>query len=440
MSELSAQDVQVVYEADGPAQSLVLVAATDVAGADLSEAKWYPLIPIGHFNHLTFGEFTVSATDAEQYVANFNAGVPFGGGVPINEDGKHVKQAQAFGYIEELEARGDGVWGLIALSSIGQAAIADKRYRYISPRFAPSGRPVTTTGGEEYDNLLVAAALCNDPFFQEQPGLFAATAGYEFEPIADEEADETATTDEQNVESTDAHQTDVEVNAMTDEQKVAIREAYVVAKGDVTDDEWTALTAELETEEAWQEFSDANTVAADEETTDADETDEEEETSDEVTISAADLAALRAQADEAKSLEEKVADQGKELDTMAATVGDMTATIEHKRIHDMVAATVYGEKVPVPAAVDVLTALQMNPCEATVAATMAHLAENGGAIGLVEMGQRDMIAATDASGGDGEAWLQGHPVADDIKDQTRAIAKAEGCDMRTAYNKVMRKG
>ena len=435
---VAATDLQVVYEEEGPARSLVPIEATDSEpGTDLAEPRWYPLIPIGHFRHAVYGEFQMTAQDAERMVAQFKAGIPLGGGVPINEDGNHQRQAEAFGYIEDLEVRDDGVWGLVALSTLGREKVAGRVYRYLSPHFAPAGRLTMLPDGKEYDALLLSAALCNDPFFQQQPGLFAATVGYEFEPIQ-------AAADNRGKQATGGVKaTNPEVFVMSDEQKAALRAKYVAVNGEVTDEEWTALTEGLEDKAAWEAFAEAHGLSdpdPDKETGDKPKEGDQIQAPDEgkVTISKADFEKLQADAAQAKTLEQQLGEQKKELATVAATTGELQTQLRKTKLEETIRATVFGGKAPAPAAVDVLVALQMNPCEDTVKATMAHLAEHDGQIALVEFGERPGISATDGSGGDEELWMRQKGLASDAEARVRAIAKEKSCGLRDAYPHYLR--
>jgi phage I-like protein len=63
--------------------------------------------------------------------------------------------APAAGWIHELEARADGVWGRVAWTDIGAQALRERRYRHLSPVFEHdvSGRI----------QLLRRASLTNNP-------------------------------------------------------------------------------------------------------------------------------------------------------------------------------------------------------------------------------------------------------------------------------------
>lgn len=153
----------------------VLCAVSAEAGAD--GLCWHPFIPIGKFaGHNQVGEFEITAADLEQMADNFSRGLPFGAGVPIDEDGLHqVRGEGAYGWIEALEVREAQLWGGIRWTADGEAAIQSGKYRYVSPHFFLGGYP-----NQEWlpsrGSLLFSAALCTRPFFREQPELQIAAA------------------------------------------------------------------------------------------------------------------------------------------------------------------------------------------------------------------------------------------------------------------------
>ncbi len=499
--------VKVVYEQDGPAHSLVAVAAS---AGDTVEDGWYPLIPIGKFRHYLHGQFEVSPEDAQAYVDHFDAGLPFGdAGIPIDEDGLHRKKAEAYAWIEQLEVRDEAVYGYIAWGDKGKAAIAAGEYRYVSPRFFPRGRPFEPTAGGSVDNLMYSAALINTPFFSGQPGLLPLTASFEFEPytasLGDFSADdlrnalgailgkrtkdddlgwhvevifedfliavdpesthwriaysvegtEVTLGDESKVKQewvaaslggdpsgadpivqTGAH-APPEVTPMNEKRIAEIRELYVAANGDVTDEEWEDLTGEFETEDDWQAFAALIEAAA----TEAAEKKAAEEkaaakkaavAADEITISRADLEALQARAKAGETAEEKAEALSKEVAVVTASLGVMQGDLDREALKASVTASLYDGLVPGPAAVTALVDLQMNPCDETVAAMMTHLDENRGRLALFAPGPAAAVAASDGSGAEQQAFEE-KDLPDETKETVRAIAEEKDCSLDAAY-------
>lgn len=449
MSEAKANAVHVVYLKEGSAHGLVPIqAAAD--GQEHSE-EWYPLIPLGHFHHDLHGDFSITEPDAHAMIANFEAGLPFGGPIPIDEDGDHDAQAEAFGWIEELALRDEAIWGRIKWSDLGREKIDNGRYRYLSPTFMPRGREfaATTVTEEGVTNLLIAAALTNRPFFGKQPGLIAASMGYEFEPIGglqaaseDESGSQTIQTSPRNSARTTAA---MEVKCVTEELVAKVRAMYEEAHDKLDDEAWAELLGEVESDEALMAWAkeqglevstEEGSAATDEGGEDQDAAGDDatgEGAQDELTISRAELERLQAEADKAKDTETKLAEQSKELASVKASMGEVQANLRRVELEKAVAGSIYGGKSPGPAAIEAIVDLQLNPCEETVKAFMGHLEENHGSLALVQMGEEDAVRAS--TGDTNEDWLTEKGLAADAEEKVRKIAAKDDCTFEQAYDK-----
>lgn len=434
---MSASTVQVYYGEEGPAQSLVAAAAED-SNAEPSDG-WYPLIPIGRFEHQACGAFEVTLEDANEYVANFEAGLPWGkAGVPIDENGFHDKQAEAYGRISKMEVRGDAVWGYIVWGDRGKQAVAAGDYMYVSPRFVPRGRVFDRNSAGPIENVITAVALTNGPFFADQPGLFdiAAAAYTPPEQIEESDADEDAP-DTQPSNSGAA--TPPEVTHQMDQEKIdEIRAKYEAANGEVTDEAWAELTADFETEKDWTTFADGIEEPADEEPAEEEETPEEgEEAEDKLTISRDELERLQEKAaltDDAVQAAERAEQKANEV---AASVHEIKQENRRLKVEDEVKASVYdGGRKPAPAAVDVLVDLRMNPSEVTANALIEHLEANGGRLAMYEPGEAEAVTANAGMSAD-EVWLDEKDITEQAKDATRTIAAEEDISFRAAYSKYL---
>jgi len=84
--------------------------------------------------------------------------------------------APAAGWISRLDARPDGVWGLIEWTEDGARAVQGRQYRFISPTFSytQDGRQVTK---------LLRAALTNNPAIAELMALSDANSGKEIKAM-----------------------------------------------------------------------------------------------------------------------------------------------------------------------------------------------------------------------------------------------------------------
>lgn len=121
--------------------------------------QWIHIMPSGEFSGRD-GRGPWAMHNADAVIA---ASAAFAGKKPIPVDYDHqidmaVKNGQpapAAGWIKQLQARSDGLWGLIEWTSKASAHLAAKEYRYLSPVFnhTPSGE-VTR---------VLQAALTNNP-------------------------------------------------------------------------------------------------------------------------------------------------------------------------------------------------------------------------------------------------------------------------------------
>lgn len=127
------------------------------------------LVPLGEFGHAGSGLTQVlDAIAIETMVAQFGQD---GGERLVDFDHESLdnnKRTQAAGWIQNLQARADGLWGRIRWSKSGKDAVRGGDYRFISPVFLPSEceglgnsrvRPLRleSCGLTNKPNLLIAA-------------------------------------------------------------------------------------------------------------------------------------------------------------------------------------------------------------------------------------------------------------------------------------------
>ncbi|TVR12152.1 MAG: hypothetical protein EA385_00110 [Salinarimonadaceae bacterium] len=119
--------------------------------------EWIHLMPAGEFRTSDKrGPFRLG--DAMAVIA---ASLAAGGMLAIDQDhatdlaAKRGEAAPARGWIVELDARADGVWGRVEWTETGRALLSDRAYRGISPVFTHSA------GGDV--RQILRAALTNDP-------------------------------------------------------------------------------------------------------------------------------------------------------------------------------------------------------------------------------------------------------------------------------------
>ncbi|KNY13653.1 Mu-like prophage I protein [Shinella sp. SUS2] len=131
--------------------------ALNAAGADAPE--WLQLLPATSFAGAD-GRGPYEAPDAGALVSRFQAA---GRRLPVDENhsidlaGKAGHPSPARGWIVELQARGDGLWGKVEWTETGRALVKGKDYGFISPVFLHSrSKPYRISGIER-------VALTNDP-------------------------------------------------------------------------------------------------------------------------------------------------------------------------------------------------------------------------------------------------------------------------------------
>lgn len=95
---------------------------------------WFHLVPRGEFPNVTDdGRKVMQVLDDAAFDAMLKNFAP-----KLLIDQEHFshdtgKSSEAFGWIVELQKRNDGVWGRVEWTDLGDTAIKNRRYRFISP-------------------------------------------------------------------------------------------------------------------------------------------------------------------------------------------------------------------------------------------------------------------------------------------------------------------
>jgi len=113
-------------------------------------------------------EMEIDAEACRRQVATFRADAAAAGeawgGLLVDFDHfslDHGRSSEAAGWVEDLDARADGLWARIRWSDSGLAAIQGGRYRYTSPVHLPAD--CDRDGGTIRPRRLYRLALTNDP-------------------------------------------------------------------------------------------------------------------------------------------------------------------------------------------------------------------------------------------------------------------------------------
>ena len=117
---------------------------------------WIQLSPVGKFPHATG---VVQIVDAEALSALVNS---YEGDLLLDFDHESSdpnKRTTAAGWIDRIEARGDGLWAHVRWSEAGDRALANGEYRFVSPVW--DVEPIT--GNDVRPVRLLEAGLTNKP-------------------------------------------------------------------------------------------------------------------------------------------------------------------------------------------------------------------------------------------------------------------------------------
>lgn len=130
-----------------------------LSAADGNVPDWLHLLPSTEFKGVD-GRGPYAAPDLAALIATFNAE---GRKLPVDENhsidlaGKSGHPSPARGWIVELQAREDGLWGRVEWTSEGETIVRGKSYGYLSPVFLHSAaKPYKIA-------KVLRVALTNDP-------------------------------------------------------------------------------------------------------------------------------------------------------------------------------------------------------------------------------------------------------------------------------------
>jgi hypothetical protein len=105
--------------------------------------EWVHLVPFGEFRHGGSGKLQVLDERAHQSIDQRfqqEAARPNFAGLLVDQEHWSYdldKSSESFGWVKELERRGDGIWGRIEFTDSGANAVANRRYKFVSPVFDP---------------------------------------------------------------------------------------------------------------------------------------------------------------------------------------------------------------------------------------------------------------------------------------------------------------
>ena len=125
----------------------------------------------GVYKHPLWGDVEVTEEGNEKFVEHFNDQI-YQEHVPI--DAEHeTKLSGAVGYIKKLTTNADGsIEAEVEWTERGRKLIEDDSFKYVSPEWYETWKDPAT--GDEYENVLIGAALTTRPFFKGLRSLVAS--------------------------------------------------------------------------------------------------------------------------------------------------------------------------------------------------------------------------------------------------------------------------
>ncbi len=141
-----------------------LTTLADAADPDGGPRSRIVVAKLGRFQSKRYGRFSIGTDDLDGWKRNLTG--QFGGRVPIDLDHspERGRGSEAAGWITGLERDGDRVMADVEWTPLGEAAIRERRYLYVSPTFTSSYKG---EDGGDLGRALIGAGLTNRPFLRE---------------------------------------------------------------------------------------------------------------------------------------------------------------------------------------------------------------------------------------------------------------------------------
>ena len=152
-----------------------------VTASDGSIPTEIMMLPLGDWNTQYYGPMQVTMDHLSQIVANFKSGVRKLVPVDVDHDG-----GKAAGWVKEVQAREDGLYGVIEWTKYGKDLLTEKIYRLFSPEW--SFDYVDPEHGSRHGAVLIAGSLTNRPLFKELPVLMASEGSSAEKGLTNEKA------------------------------------------------------------------------------------------------------------------------------------------------------------------------------------------------------------------------------------------------------------
>lgn len=131
------------------------------------------LIPIGAWEHDSYGPIIINAADIREYVQNFNQKVRKGVFITAGHEG--FQELPAVGWVVSVEARDTGLWGVVEWTPEGKRLLSDKAFKFFSPELCRDYEDPETH--QFYRNVMTGGALTKSPYFKELEAIVFSEKG-----------------------------------------------------------------------------------------------------------------------------------------------------------------------------------------------------------------------------------------------------------------------
>lgn len=142
------------------------VAFSELTLNDGGRTSTVQILRTGSWNHPTYGTFSVSFGDLDEFVANFKANVR---GVDLAVDVNHDPEHRAIGWFRDVYREGEALFAVVEWTDEGLEKINSKEFRYFSPELFFSYRDEES--GADLRNVLIGGGITNRPFFKGMKAL-----------------------------------------------------------------------------------------------------------------------------------------------------------------------------------------------------------------------------------------------------------------------------
>jgi phage I-like protein len=135
----------------------------DLKGVECSDTSWIQAVPVGTYQHPSYGEISFTPDKISNMALNVKNEVR---DTQLDVDYDHKSQSgKAAGWITDAQARSDGLYLQVEWTDTATAAIKNNEYKYFSPEYQDKWKHPKT--GTIHKDVLFGGALTNRPFLKD---------------------------------------------------------------------------------------------------------------------------------------------------------------------------------------------------------------------------------------------------------------------------------